>query len=156
MTRRSFYRLAVVLPLIGFVAAAAIRTYFGWEREASAFPGSRTESVYPPSLLRDVVAYLGVVIWAWRPVIRAPLPQVARLLWQAPLLFLGLHGVLVGIFAVVQERGLASLAEERSLLVVRGVAYLVLSYIYVALIQWAAQRVSDPSTWPGDPRSTGA
>jgi hypothetical protein len=152
MTRRGFYRLGIVLPIVGFLAAAALRGYFGFERPPSAATGAHTEWVYPASSTRGLVAYLGVAAWAWR-LVAGSSGEVARRFWQAPLLFVGLNWLLVGVFAVTQERGVVALPEQRTLLALRTVVHLVLGYAYVAVIQWGARHVGEFSDQATHPRS---
>lgn len=56
MSTRGFYRLAVLLPLLGFAIAAAIRALGGADEAAPAVPGGRTESLYPSWVVAGVPA----------------------------------------------------------------------------------------------------
>jgi hypothetical protein len=143
MTRRGFYRLGIVLPLVGFALAAGLRVYFGWERSGTTDSGVRTERVYPDSITRGLFAYLGVTVWAWWLVNRDPRAVVERALWFAPLLFVGITSLLVALVAVTEERGVAALAEQRNLLLYRTAAHLAFGYAYVAIIQWGARQIED-------------
>jgi hypothetical protein len=143
MTRRGFYRLGLVLPLVGFALAAALREHFGWERSRTADAGARTEWVYPDSITRGLIAYLGVTVWAWWLVDREPRAVAGRALWFAPLLFVGITSLFVALVAVTEERGVAALAEQRTLLLYRTAAHLALGYAYVAIIQWGARQIEE-------------
>ena len=112
MTRGGLYRLGIVLPLVGFALAAGLRVYFDWERSGTADSGARTERVYPDSITRELIAYLGVTLWVWSLVNRDPRALAERALWLAPLLFVGLTSLLVALVAVTEERGVAGGARQ--------------------------------------------
>lgn len=143
MTRRSFYRLGIVLPLVGFALAAGLRAYFGWERSGTAGARARTEWVYPDSITRGLIAYVGVTVWAWWLVSREPHAVIERALWFAPVLFVGITSLFVALVAVTEERGVAALAEQRNLLLYRTAAHLALGYAYVAIVQWGARQIEE-------------
>jgi hypothetical protein len=143
MTRRGFYRLGIVLPLVGFAFAAGLRGYFGWERSGTAGAGARTEWVYPDSITRGLTAYVGVTVWAWWLVSREPRAVIERALWFAPVLFVGITSLFVALVAVTEERGVAALAEQRYLLLYRTAAHLALGYAYVAIVQWGARQIEE-------------
>jgi hypothetical protein len=82
-----FYRMALLLPLLGLTFAAAVK----WSVTPSEPPlpyGGRSIWIYPPSLIRGLLAYGLVIVWLYCHLGRRRLREYETLLWQAPLTYM--------------------------------------------------------------------
>lgn len=131
-----FYRIALLLPLLGLVLAAALKSGASTPDPALAY-GGRSTSIYPPFLMRGLLAYGMVIVWVYRQLHRRPLREFETLLWQAPLTYIAVSAALLA--ALVLSHGLAAafLDEHGGWMALRLAGDLTIGYGYVGLIVWA-------------------
>jgi hypothetical protein len=125
---RRRYRIAVMVPLVGLAVASAVRDSpspdlpVGWYW------------LYPDSITRGLLAYTVVLVWLWVQIGRRPLSEIHRLLWLAPLLYLGILWLLLLGPALARGR-VAELWEENGrTIVLRTLVHLIIGYACVALL----------------------
>lgn len=135
MTLRTFYRTALLVPLVGLSVALMLDRLAG-PRDPT--PGYQ---LIPDSLTRGLIAYGVVAPWVWIQLGRRSDEEFRQLVWRAPLLYLAVSGALVLGFAAL--RGwLDELWPERAgVLLLRTVAHLVMGYGYLALVHLALARL---------------
>jgi hypothetical protein len=131
MTLRSFYRLALLGPLVGMSLAILLRRLTAPETPS---PG---RMLLPGSLARGLVAYLLVATWLWLELGRRPDPALRPLVWRAPLLYLGATWLLAALLAAAHGWLGALLPERLGLILLRAVVHLVVGYGYLALVHVA-------------------
>jgi hypothetical protein len=128
MTLRSFYRLALLGPLVGMSLAILLRRLTAPETGRMLLPGSHA---------RGLVAYLLVGTWLWLELGRRPEPALRPLVWRVPLLYLGATWLLAALLAAAHGWLGALLPERLGLILLRAVVHLVLGYGYLVLVHVA-------------------
>jgi hypothetical protein len=128
-----FYRIALLLPLLGLALAAAVR----WSVTPSGPPlayGGRSIWIYPPSLIRGLLAYGLVIVWLYWHLRRRPLRKYETLLWQAPLTYTAVSATLLGVLVLAHGQAETFMDEYRGWMGLRLVAEVTIGYGYVALV----------------------
>ncbi len=134
---RKIYRVAVLIPLLGLAIAAAVH-----ERPATALPPG-WDWLYPDSITRGLLAYALVALWLWVEIGRRSLAEVRRLLWFAPLVYVGILWVMLLGPALARGRAAELWGENAGAIVVRTVVHLVIGYACVALLHVARRRLGE-------------
>lgn len=144
MTLRAFYRTAAVGPLLGLAVAAALA------RPSPALPAG-WDWVYPGSLARGLVIYTLLTIWLWIEIGRRSGPEIRRLAWWIPPVYV-LLGWLLMLGLALGRGAVAELWEEHAgAILLRTAVHLAVGYGYVALVQVAlgalrdGGRISEPT-----------
>lgn len=128
---RRFYRFAILLPLLGFAIALAIRG------TGSGLPDGWAW-MYPSSLIRGLIAYAAVAAWLWIETGRRSPEALGRIVWLAPLVYVVAGWVLMLAFALARGRAAELWEEQASTILLRTAAHLVFGYLYLGLVQLAA------------------
>lgn len=129
-TVRPFYRFAILLPLLGFAIALAIR---GIE---SGLPAG-WEWIYPSSIVRGFIAYAAVAVWLLIEVGRRAPEAMSRVVWLAPPLYVLANWVIMLGLALPRGRVGELWAEYAGTILLRSAAHLVFGYLYLWLVQRA-------------------
>jgi hypothetical protein len=137
---RNFYRIAILLPLVGLGVAAAIN------REDAALaaglgPGGTAHWLYPESASRGVVAYAVVAVWLMRELSRRRPATFERLLWWAPLAYAAANVALLMPFVLVQGRAAEFLSEQSGRTGLRLMVHLLIGFSYVGLVRFARDQL---------------
>src|SRR4051812_1694192 len=128
-----FYRGAVLLPLLGLALAAAVRWSVASPEAPPAF-GGKSIWIYPPSLIRGLMAYGLLIVWLyWHPRHR-PVPDYESYLWQAPLIYTAVSGTVLGVLVLSHGQADVFMNEHGQWMGVRLAVEVVVGYGYVALV----------------------
>ena len=128
---RGLYRLAVLVPLVGLTVAAMLQG-----RPPEALPAG-WDWVYPASITRGLLAYALVAPWLWVEIGRRPMPEVHRLVWLAPLVYVGVLWAMLLIPALLRGRAAELWDEQAGAIVFRTAVHLAIGYACVALLHFA-------------------
>jgi hypothetical protein len=133
MRLRTYYGIAVLLPLFGLgVAAALFRG--GADLSAGLGPGGIAYSLYPRSAVRGLLAYGMVALWLMRALRRRTPRAFEPLLWRAPLANAAANAVVLAPLVLIQGRAGEFLSEEGGRAGLRLVIHLIIGLGYVGLV----------------------
>lgn len=135
MTLRTFYRGALLVPLVGLSLAFVLDRIVG---PPDLTPG---HALLPDSLTRGLIAYGVLTPWLWIQLGRRPEGELRRLVWRVPLLYVLVGGVLLLGFAAARGWLGALWPEHGGVLALRTLAHLAMGYGYVALVHLALARL---------------
>ena len=130
MTSRSFFRTAIVGPLLGMVIAAML------DRPSEPLPAG-WEWVYPTSLARAVLVYALLAGWLWIQLDRRTPVEFGRLVWWTPVLFVLLGWSFMLALALLRGSAAELWAEHSGQILLRAAVHLAVGYGYVLLIMVA-------------------
>jgi hypothetical protein len=133
MRLQSFYRLALVLPLIGLALAAAVKAGAPADSPALAH-GGRATWMYPPFAVRGLLAYGVMMIWLNRELGRRSPKAFESLLWVAPVVYTGLSAVLLGALVLLHGEMADFVEEHRGWIGLRLATHLIIGYAYLGLV----------------------
>jgi hypothetical protein len=142
MRLRTFYTIAILLPLAALAAVAALG---GGERDLSAGlpPGATAEWLYPTSAVRGLVAYGIVATWLlWELRGRTP-AAFAPLLWLVPLVNTGVNILVLAPFPLVHGGARELLADEAPRVALRLVVRLLIGFAYVGLVVFTRDQLRE-------------
>jgi hypothetical protein len=133
MRLRTFYTIAILLPLVALAAVAALR---GGEGDLSAgLPrGATAEWLYPTSAVRDLVSYGIVATWLLWELRRRRPAAFAPLLWLVPLVSMGASILVLARFPLVYGAARELFADEGPRVALRLVVRLLIGFAYVGLV----------------------
>jgi hypothetical protein len=131
---RACYRAATLGPLAGLAVAAALA------RPSAALPAG-WDWVYPTSVTRGLIAYALLAVWLWIEIGRRPLPEIRRLVWWAPVLYVALSWVLMLSLTLLRGTAGEVWAEHTGAIALRTAVHLVAGYGYVALVHVVLNRL---------------
>jgi hypothetical protein len=133
MRLRTFYRITLVLPLAALALVAAVQAA-GAPAEPVLAYGGRASSLYPPFVLRGLIAYALVMIWLNRELRRRPIEAFELLIWKAPLVYVAMVAALLGVLVLAQGQMAEFVEERRRWIAFRLVAHLLIGFGYVGLV----------------------
>jgi hypothetical protein len=142
MRLRTFYTIAILLPLVVLAAVAALG---GGERNISVgLPtGATAEWVYPASSVRGLVAYGIVAAWLLWELRRRTPAAFAPLLWLAPLANTGVNILVLAPFPLVHGAARELFADEGLRVALRLVARLLIGFAYVGLVVFTRHQLRE-------------
>jgi hypothetical protein len=142
MRIRTFYHVAILLPLAGLAAAALL---LGGERDLTAglAPGGKASWIYPVSQIRGLLAYGMVALWLLWALHTRPLAAFESLLRLAPFAYAAAHVALLAPLVLIQGQAAEFLAEHGGRVALRLVVRVLIGFGYVALVGFARERL-----WP--------
>ena len=132
----------MLVPLAGLTVAAMLQG-----RPPEDLPAG-WDWVYPASITRGLLAYALVALWLWVEIGRRPMAEVHRLVWLAPLVYVGVLWAMLLIPALLHGRAAALWDEQAGAIVFRTAVHLVIGYACVALLHFA-RRFLEPSEGAG-------
>ena len=130
-----FYRVALLLPFLGLALAAALKSGSTAPDLALAH-GGRSLPVYPPFLMRGLIAYGIVIVWLHHQLGRRSLREFDTLLWQAPIAYAAVSAVLLGAVVLAHGQAAGFVHEHTGWIGSHLAAHLAIGYGYVGLIVW--------------------
>jgi hypothetical protein len=131
------YRAGVLIPLLGLAIAAALHDSPPRELPAG------WDWLYPDSITRGLFAYALVALWLWVEIGRRSLAEVDRLLWFAPLVYVGILWVMLLGPALARGRAAELWDENAGAIVLRTLVHLVIGYACVGLLHLARRRLGE-------------
>jgi hypothetical protein len=134
---RNVYRVAVLVPLLGLVIAALLQ-----DRPAAELPPD-WDWLYPDSITRGLFACALVALWLWVEIGRRSLAEIDRLLWLAPLVYVGILWLMLLGPALARGRAAELWDENAGAIALRTVVHLVIGYACVALLHVARRRLGE-------------
>lgn len=142
MRLRTFYTIAILLPLVALAAVAALG---GGEHDLSARlpPGTTTEWLYPTSAVRGLVAYALVAAWLLWELHRRTPAEFEPLLWLLPLIGAGVNILVLAPFTLVQGAARELFADEGLRVALRLVARLLIGFAYVGLVVFTRNQLRE-------------
>ena len=142
MRLRTFYTIAILLPLAALAAVAALG---GGERTLSAGlpPGATAVWIYPTSDVRSLVAYAIVAAWGLWELRRRTPAGFAPLLWLLPLIVTGVNILVLAPLTLVHGDAREMLADEGPRLVLRLVVRLLVGFAYVGLVVFTRDQLRE-------------
>lgn len=140
MRLRTFYTIAILLPLVALAAVAALG---GGERDLSAgLPrGATAEWLYPTSAVRGLVAYGIVAAWLLWELRRRTPAAFAPLLWFAPLVSTAVNILVLAPFPLVHGAARELFADEGLRVALRLVVRLLIGFGYVGLVVFTREQL---------------
>ena len=135
MTSQTFYRVALLGPLLGMSIA------FVLDRVTGAHDLTPGRSLIPDSLTRGLIAYAVVAGWLWIQLGRRSEADFRQLIWRGPLLYLAVSGALVLGFAALRGWLDALWPERAGVMLLRTVIHLGVGYGYLVLVHVALTRL---------------
>lgn len=142
MRLRTFYVLAILLPVIGLGLAAVLSPQDS-DLAAGIGPGGTGRWLYPTSAIRGLLAYGVVGVWLMRALYRRPPSDFEPLLWRAPLAYVAAHFAVLIPLVLIHGRAGQFFSEQGGLVGLRLLIRLLLSFGYVWLVVFARKRL-----WP--------
>lgn len=142
MRIRTFYHVAILLPLAGLAVAAALHSGEG-DLVTGLAPGGKASWIYPPSEIRGLLAYGIVALWLMWNLHRRPLAAFEALLWLAPFVYVAAHIALLAPLVLVHGRAAEFLSEQGGRVALRILVRLLIGFGYVGLVVFARGRL-----WP--------
>jgi hypothetical protein len=139
MRLRTYYGIAVLLPLLGLGVAAAL-SRGGADLSAGLGPGGTAHSLYPRSAVRGLLAYGMVALWLMRALRRRTPGAFEPLLWRAPLAYAAANVVVLAPLVLIQGRAAEFLSEQGGRAGLRLVIHLILGFWYVGVVMFARER----------------
>jgi hypothetical protein len=133
---RKVYRAAVLVPLLGLGIAAVLQ-----DRPAELPPD--WDWLYPDSITRGLFASALVALWLSVEIGRRSLAEADRLLWLAPLVYVGILWLMLLGPALARGRVAELWEENAGAIVLRTVVHLVSGYACVALLHVARRRLGE-------------
>jgi hypothetical protein len=139
---RTFYRIVILLPLVGLGIAAAVHQVQGEaELAAGLGPGGTAHWLYPESAVRGFIAYAIVALWLlWELGRRRPGTFEPRL-WWAPLAYAAANVALMAPLVLVQGRAHEFFSEQGGRIGLRLVVHLLIGFSYVGLARFARDQL---------------
>jgi hypothetical protein len=134
---RKIYRAAVLIPLAGLAIAAVLH-----EPPPRALPAG-WNWLYPDSITRGLLAYALVAVWLWILIGRRSLAEVDRILWLAPLVYVGILWLMLLGPALARGRVAELWEENAGAIVLRAAVHLMIGYACVALLHVARRRLAE-------------
>jgi hypothetical protein len=149
MRRRTFYTIAILLPLAALAAVAALG---GGERDLSAGlpPGATAVWLYPTSAVRGLVAYGIVAVWLLWELRRRTPAGFAPLLWYLPLVTTAVNILVLAPFTLVHGDARAFLADEGPRIALRLVVRLLIGFAYVGLVVFTRNQLQKGGVFQTD------
>jgi hypothetical protein len=142
MRLRTFYTIAILLPLVALAAVAALG---GDERDLSAGlpPGATAVWLYPTSAVRGLVAYAIVAGWLLWELHRRTPAGFAPLLWLLPPIVTGVNILVLAPLTLVHGDAREFLADEGRRIALRLVVRLVIGFAYVGLVVFTRDQLRE-------------
>jgi hypothetical protein len=150
MRLRTFYTIAILLPLAALAAVAALG---GGERDLSAGlpPGATAAWLYPTSAVRGVVAYAVVATWLLWELHRRRTPAgFAPLLWLLPLIVTGVNILVLAPLTLIHGAAREFLADEGPRIALRLVVRLLIGFAYVGLVVFTRDQLREGGALQAD------
>ena len=131
----AFYRVALLLPFLGFALAGAL-TSCAAAPDVALSQGGRSLGFYPPFLMRGLITYGIVIVWLYRQLHRRSLREFDTLLWQAPIAYTAVSTALLCVLVLAQGQAAEFVREHTGWIGSHLAVHLAVGYGYVALIVW--------------------
>jgi hypothetical protein len=137
---RTVHTIGILVPLVPLAVVAVLGL---GERDLATGlgPGGTAQWLYPPSAVRDLVAYGGVAIWLLRELRRRTPAEFAPLLWRAPLIYALANLLLPVPFVLVNGEARQLVAEQGGWMALRVLARLLIGFGYVALLVFIREQL---------------
>lgn len=130
-----FYRVALLLPILGLALAGALQSG-ATAPELALAHGGRSLGFYPPFLMRGLIAYGIVLVWLYRQLRRRSPREFDNLLWQAPVAYTAVSTALLYILVLAHGQAAGFVSEHSGWIGSHLAVHLAVGYGYVALIVW--------------------
>lgn len=140
MRARNFYRVVILLPLVGLGVAAAIHPGNAG-LTAGLGPGGTAHWLYPESAIRGFLAYAIVALWLMRELSRRRPGTFEPLLWWAPLAYAAANVALLAPFVLAQGRATEFFSEQGGRAGLRLMVHLLIGFSYVGLARFARDQL---------------
>jgi hypothetical protein len=149
MRLRTFYTIAILLPLVVLAAVAALG---GGERDLSAGlpPGATAEWLYPTSAVRGLVAYAIVATWLLWELRRRTPARFASLLWFLPLVTTGVNILVLAPITLVHGAVREFFADDGLRIALRLGVRLLIGFAYVGLVVFTRDQLREGGALPAD------
>jgi hypothetical protein len=108
----AFNLVAVLLPFLGLGLAAALKSGAAPADLTLAY-GGRSTWIYPPFLMRAMVAYGVVMVWMSGQLRRRPIWEFENLLWRAPVAYVAASTALMGTLVLAHGQA-GEFADEHT------------------------------------------
>jgi hypothetical protein len=128
------YTIGILAPLVALALIAALDGENSL-RVRELPNGGIARWIYPPSAIREVVAYAGVALWLLRELRRRTSDEFQRALWRAPLIIAIANFLLPAPFVLVHGILRELFAEQAGWMGLRFLVRILVGYGYVALIE---------------------
>ena len=140
MRLRTFYTIAILLPLAVNVTVAALG---GGAVDLSRGlpPGATAEWLYPRSAMRELAAYGVVAVWLLRELRRRSPAEFASLLWVAPIADVAANILLLAPLTLVYGAARELLADQGGRVALRLAIRLLVGFAYVGLVVFAREQL---------------
>jgi hypothetical protein len=146
VTLRTFYRLALILPLVGLGLGALRSPYY---------VVGTVVWLSPAEFQRILVLYTTLAAWLWVQLGRGPATRWAALLWWAPLQLVAL--VLLATVVEVAARGAwLGLAEVGGVLLIQALLLTLSGYAYVLFLMLVRETLQRVGVVPAETAQPGA
>ena len=130
-----FYRVALLLPLLGLALAGALKSA-ATSPDLALAHGGRPLGFYPTFLMRGFIAYGIVTVWLYRQLHRRSLREFDTLLWQAPLAYTAVSTTLLLALVLAHGQAAGFMVENTAWIGSHLAVHLAVGYGYVGLILW--------------------
>jgi hypothetical protein len=130
MALRTFYRLALILPLFGLGVAARL--------SASGY-GPRYYVVgtvaweYPAAFVQTLLVYCLLAAWVWVQLGRRPASRLTPVVWRSPLLFVVL-ALMVDLAVAAASHARLEVAQLGGILLMTALVVGIAGFAYVVLL----------------------
>jgi hypothetical protein len=140
MRLRTFYTIAILLPLVANVAVAALGVGEG-DLSTGLPPGTTAEWLFPRSAARELVVNGVVALWLLRELGRRPPAEFAALIWRAPIANEVANILLWMPFALVQGAAREVLADQGGRVALRLAVRLLVGFTYIGLVVFVREQL---------------
>jgi hypothetical protein len=140
VTARNFYRITILLPLVGLGLTAAFHPEDP-ELTAGLGPGGIAHWLYPESATRGFMAYAIVALWLMWELSRRRPQSFEPLLWWAPLAYAAANVVLLAPFVLTQGRAVEFFSETGGRAGLRLMIHLLIGFSYVGLARFVRDQL---------------
>jgi hypothetical protein len=140
MRERTFYAIAILLPLAADVAVAVLGPGEG-DLSRGLPPGATAEWLIPQSAVRQLVTHGVVALWLFRELGRRTPAEFGSLIWRAPFVNEVANILLWAPFALVQGEAREMLAGQGGRVVLRLAVRLLVGFTYIALVVFVREQL---------------
>jgi hypothetical protein len=140
MRLRTYYSIALLLPLLGLGVAAALNPGDAG-LTAGLGSGGTAQWLYPRSAVRGLLAYGVVVVWLLRALHRRGPGALEPLLWWAPLAYVAASAAFLAPLVLAQGRAPEFMAEQGQRAALRVVVHLAIGFGYLGLVMFVRDRL---------------
>jgi hypothetical protein len=140
MRIRTFYHIAILLPLASLAVAAVLHSGEG-DLVTGLAPGGKARWIYPPSEIRGLLAYGIVALWLIWTLHSRPRGAFESLLWLAPFAYVAAHIALLAPLVLMHGRAAEFLSEHGGRVALRLLVRLLIGFGYVGLVVFVRERL---------------